>query len=192
MKEKLLATVVASFMLAGCQQPKSVITAPYVPPEKTSQNVSIVRAQQYQLWDEKVINTRTPLPADTIYANSTRLSLDWDGDAIELLAQLARQRGLQFNYSGVHLPLPLNIHVRDMTFQNLLRIVESQISWRATLHQYPGLLRVEFMPVKAPPGAADETFRYRAVLFVCRRICDGRRQRTVNTTGYGTLSGHQQ
>ena len=152
MKEKLLATVVASFMLAGCQQPKSVITAPYVPPEKTSQNVSIVRAQQYQLWDEKVINTRTPLPADTIYANSTRLSLDWDGDAIELLAQLARQRGLQFNYSGVHLPLPLNIHVRDMTFQNLLRLVESQISWRATLHQYPGLLQVEFMPVKATPG----------------------------------------
>ncbi len=152
MIEKLLATVVASFMLAGCQQPKSVITAPYVPPEKTSQNVSVVRAQQYQLWDEKVINIRTPLPADTIYANSTRLSLYWDGDAIELLAQLARQRGLQFNYSGVHLPLPLNIHVRDMTFQNLLRLVESQISWRATLHQYPGLLQVEFMPVKATPG----------------------------------------
>ncbi|WP_323090718.1 hypothetical protein [Klebsiella variicola] len=91
MIEKLLATVVASFMLAGCQQPKSVITAPYVPPEKTSQNVSVVRAQQYQLWDEKVINIRTPLPADTIYANSTRLSLDWDGEPCSTSVCAARE-----------------------------------------------------------------------------------------------------
>lgn len=154
MKKALLATVVATLLLSGCQQPVATrVTQMPVSPEQNAANaqrVAIVRAQQYQLWDESLVNTRTPLPADTIYSNSTRVSLDWDGDAVELLAQLARQRGLSFNYSGVRLPLPLNIHVRDMTFQNLLRIVVSQTQWRATLEQNPGQLQLNFMPIPKP------------------------------------------
>lgn len=150
MKKMLLVTAVAALFLSGCESPTSVIPAKPVPPEKTAQSVSIVRAQQYQLWDENVVNTRTPLPADTIYSNSTRVELDWDGDAVELLAQLSRQRGLSFNYSGVRLPLPLNIHVRGVTFQNLLRIIDSQIAWRATLNQYPGQLQLNFMQMAKP------------------------------------------
>lgn len=151
MKKALLATVVAALLLSGCQQPVATrVTQSPVAPEAdaaNAQRVAVVRAQQYQLWNEDVVNTRTPLPADTIYSNNTRVSVDWDGDAVELLAQLARQRGLQFNYSGVRLPLPLNIHVRDMTFQNLLRLIVSQTQWRATLQQNPGLLQLNFMPM---------------------------------------------
>lgn len=154
MKKALLATVVATLLLSGCQQPVATrVTQSPVSPEAeaaNAQRVAVVRAQQYQLWDEHVVNTRTPLPADTLYSNSTRVSLDWDGDAVELLAQLARQRGLSFNYSGVRLPLPLNVHVRDMTFQNLLRIIVSQTQWRATLEQNPGQLQLNFMPVPKP------------------------------------------
>jgi len=154
MKQALLATVVATLLLAGCQQPVATrVTPSPVAPEAevaNAQRVATVRAQQYQLWDENVVNTRTPLPADTIYSNSTRVSLDWDGDAVELLAQLARQRGLSFNYSGVRLPLPLNVHVRDMTFQNLLRIIVSQTQWRATLEQNPGQLQLNFMLIPKP------------------------------------------
>lgn len=78
-------------------------------------------------------------------ANSDRLSFDWEGDAIELLNELARVRGMQFNYNGVRLPLPVNLHVQDMTFSNTLRLIEAQTAWRATIHQYPGLLQVSFM-----------------------------------------------
>ena len=64
---------------------------------------------------------------------------------MELLTELARSRGLQFNYSGVRLPLPVTLHVQNMTFANVLRLIESQTAWRATLHQYPGLLQLTFM-----------------------------------------------
>ncbi|MWP55116.1 DotD/TraH family lipoprotein, partial [Escherichia coli] len=77
-----------------------------------------------------------------------RLSFDWDGDAIELLDSLARARGLQFGYNGVRLPLPLTLHVRDMTFENTLRLIQAQTAWRATLTQYPGVLWLDFMPVR--------------------------------------------
>ncbi|WP_241647593.1 MULTISPECIES: DotD/TraH family lipoprotein [Rosenbergiella] len=154
MKKTFLVTVVATLLLSGCQQhvKTHVSQAPVDPAADTANanRIALVRAQQYSLWDEGVVNTRSPLPADTIYANSSRVSLDWDGDAVELLAQLARQRGLSFNYSGVRLPLPLNIHVRDMTFQNLLRIVVSQTQWRATLEQNPGQLQLNFMPIPKP------------------------------------------
>lgn len=148
MTKHMLAAVAVTVLLSACQQqPVSVIPSPPVPPEQSAGNVATIRAQQYQLWNDQLLNTQSTMPADTIYSNSSLLSLDWDGDAIELLSQLARQRGLRFNYSGVRLPLPLNIHVRNITFQNTLRIIQSQTQWRATLHQYPGLIQVEFMPV---------------------------------------------
>ncbi|ELQ6864026.1 DotD/TraH family lipoprotein, partial [Salmonella enterica] len=80
-----------------------------------------------------------------ITANSEPVSFDWEGDAVELLNALARARGLQFSYSGVRLPLPVTLHVRNMTFANVLRLIEAQTAWRATLHQYPGLLNISFM-----------------------------------------------
>lgn len=150
MKTSLLVTSVAALFLSGCQCPPSQTQTVQTDAAKNTKRIAIVRLQQYELWDNNTLNTRTPLPADTIYANSTRVSLDWDGDAVELLAQLARQRGLAFNYSGVRLPLPLNIHVRDITFQNLLRIITSQTQWRADLAQYPGQLQLNFMPVPKP------------------------------------------
>lgn len=38
-----------------------------------------------------------------ITANSQRLSVDWDGDAAELLSQLAHRRGLTLRMTGVRL-----------------------------------------------------------------------------------------
>ncbi|MNY55825.1 hypothetical protein D3C86_1918360 [compost metagenome] len=87
--------------------------------------------------------TADRLPS-AITANSDRLSLDWEGDAIELLAQLARQRGLNFGYTGVRLPLPVSVHVSNITFENLLRQLETQIGWRATLKQQPLELQLYF------------------------------------------------
>ncbi|EAR4894295.1 conjugal transfer protein TraH, partial [Salmonella enterica] len=77
---------------------------------------------------------------------SQRVSVDWDGDAIELLSKLAHQRGLTLRYSGVRLPLPVTIHERDVTFETLLRLIRTQISWRATVTQQSDALEVGFMP----------------------------------------------
>jgi defect-in-organelle-trafficking protein DotD len=84
-----------------------------------------------------------------ILANSQRVTVDWDGDAIELLSQLAHQRGLSFAYTGVRLPLPMTIHVQNSTFENVLRIIRTQIDWRAQLDQQAAEMRLYFMlPLK--------------------------------------------
>lgn len=141
-------------MLTSCQQPVHSSPPPQPGNYGAASAVAITRHAQYQMWDQGVIGrhetTSSPAPSSMLSTNSDTLSFDWEGDAIELLNALAQARGLQFNYSGVRLPLPVSIHVRNMTFNNALRVIEAQTAWRASLNQFPGLLQVTFM--KPEPG----------------------------------------
>lgn len=140
----MLPGVLAITLLAGCQTPAPAPAS--ADRYGAASAVGIARHAQYQMWNNGVwsgAQDTTPMPM--IRSNSAEVSFDWEGDAVELLAELARARGLQFNYSGVRLPLPVTLHVRAMTYNNVLRLVESQSAWRATLHQYPGLLQLNFM-----------------------------------------------
>ncbi|EHS3656241.1 DotD/TraH family lipoprotein [Escherichia coli] len=144
MNRMIPAGCLAVLLLGGCH------ATPHKPDYGAASDVARTRHAQYQLWEHGALSGQThavtSLPALT--ANSGRLSFDWDGDAIELLNGLARARGLQFGYNGVRLPLPLTLHVRDMTFENTLRLIQAQTAWRATLTQYPGVLWLDFMPVR--------------------------------------------
>ncbi|EGH98758.1 conjugal transfer protein TraH [Pseudomonas savastanoi pv. retacarpa] len=93
---------------------------------------------------EGAINTRSTLPTDAIRAQSDLVAVDWSGDAIELLSHLARQRGQTFAWTGVRLPLPVNLKVNGISYANLLRLIEMQTAWRATLTQLPGQLTLAF------------------------------------------------
>ncbi|HCR1943867.1 TPA: DotD/TraH family lipoprotein [Enterobacter kobei] len=146
----MLPGVLAFFLLAGCQS----WTPPSTPPASASSDrygaassVAVARHSQYQMWNNGIWSASKTAPSsmEIIRTNSAGISFDWEGDAVELLAELARARGLQFNYSGVRLPLPVTLHVRGMTFSNVLRVIEAQTAWRATLNQYPGLLQLNFM-----------------------------------------------
>jgi defect-in-organelle-trafficking protein DotD len=98
------------------------------------------------------MNTPSALPTDAIRANSELVSVTWSGDAVELLSHLARQRGARFNWTGVRLPLPVNVHASAVTYQNLLHLIEMQTAWRATLHQMPGELALVFAQAQPPAG----------------------------------------
>ncbi|EPB2250923.1 DotD/TraH family lipoprotein [Citrobacter youngae] len=146
----ILPGVLAISLLAGCQP----WTPPSTPPASVSpdrygaaSSVAVARHTQYQMWNNGLWSGSKTAPSsmEIIRTNSAGVSFDWEGDAVELLAELARARGLQFNYSGVRLPLPVTLHVRGMTFSNVLRMIEAQTAWRATLNQYPGLLQLNFM-----------------------------------------------
>lgn len=134
-------TGIALTMLAGCQAQQPHNTAPLT---QTSDDASRIRSTQQQLYLDGALNKKATRLPGSFTANSDRLSLNWDGDAIELLAQLARQRGLNFAYSGVRLPLPVSVYVDNITFENLLRQLETQIGWRATLKQQPLELHLYF------------------------------------------------
>lgn len=142
MKSTYLAGL-AFILLSGCQ-----VQQPHTTSSRQSQSVSNdalrIYSTQQQLYLNGALNQKATRLPGSFAANSDRLSLDWEGDAIELLAQLARQRGLYFAYSGVRLPLPINVHVNNITFENLLRQLETQIGWRATLKQQPLELHLYF------------------------------------------------
>lgn len=144
MKKRIL-TALPALLLCGCQlhpQPQSSATAPaqnVASPPKPSQQLT-------QLWMEGNLREGSPLPVAAIRADSDRVTFSWNGDAVELLSALSRARGQTFSYAGVRLPLPVDIEVQGVTYANVLRLIEMQTAWRATLVTYPGQMVLQFMP----------------------------------------------
>lgn len=141
--KKYILTVLPALLLCGCElhsQPQTAVHAQTV----TSQPKPSL--QLTQLWMEGNLRDGTPLPVASIRADSDRVTLSWNGDAVELLSQLARARGQTFSYAGVRLPLPVDIEVQSVTYANVLRMIEMQTAWRATLVMYPGQMVLQFMP----------------------------------------------
>ncbi|WGK60011.1 DotD/TraH family lipoprotein [Pantoea sp. SS70] len=149
MKKRIL-TALPALLLCGCQlHPQPHVAAPahaVTSKPKASQQLT-------QLWMEGGLRDNTTLPVAVIRADSDRVTFSWNGDAVELLSALARARGLKFSYTGVRLPLPVDIEVQDVTYANVLRMIEMQTAWRATFVTYPGQMVLQFMPsLPAEPG----------------------------------------
>lgn len=149
MQFKFLAAASAVLLLCACH--------PAPPAQVTTQKMSVqanrTPLQRDSLWFDGTLREVAPLPFSVIRSDSDRVTLTWDGDAVELLRDLARARGQVFSYAGVRLPLPVNIDVQGVTYANLLRIIEMQTAWRATMVTYPGQMVLQFMPtVPAEPG----------------------------------------
>ncbi|HAO8045958.1 TPA: DotD/TraH family lipoprotein [Salmonella enterica subsp. enterica serovar Glostrup] len=144
MKKPILPGILVPLLLSGCQYaPASTSTPISTSLSPTPEQIAFKQEQQ------RLTLTLTEdgwLLPGRITSNSQRVSVDWDGDAIELLSKLAHQRGITLRYSGVRLPLPVTIHERDVTFETLLRLIRTQISWRATVTQQSDALEVGFMP----------------------------------------------
>ncbi|NWC63932.1 DotD/TraH family lipoprotein [Cedecea sp. P7760] len=142
MKKRIL-TALPALLLCGCQL--------HLQPQPTSPAQSVTSTpkpslQQTQLWMDGELREAAPLPFAAIRADSDRVAFSWNGDAVELLSALSRARGQTFSYAGVRLPLPVDIEVQGMTYANVLRLIEMQTAWRATLVTYPGQMVLQFMP----------------------------------------------
>lgn len=144
MKKPILSGILVPVLLSGCQYaPASTSTSVSTTLSPSAAQIAFKQEQQ------RLALTLTEdgwLLPGRITSNSQRVSVDWDGDAIELLSKLAHQRGITLRYSGVRLTLPVTIHERDVTFETMLRLIRTQISWRATVTQQSDALEVGFMP----------------------------------------------
>ncbi|MBC3215998.1 MULTISPECIES: DotD/TraH family lipoprotein [Serratia] len=149
---RILLVVSIGLLLGGCthnSKPISLVT----PSTQMITAVQNVQNNNVTLWEAGAVNeVRNAFFTPVINAHSQRVTVDWDGDAVELLSHLARQRGMTFNWTGVRLPLPVNVHVNGVTYQNLLRMIEVQTAWRATLHEFPGQLTLAFSQPEKPRG----------------------------------------
>lgn len=144
MKNPILPGILVPLLLSGCQYAPASTSTP-ISTSLAPTPAQIAFKQEQQRLALTLTEDGWLLPG-RITSNSQRVSVDWDGDAIELLSKLAHQRGLTLRYSGVRLPLPVTLHERDVTFETLLRLIRSQISWRATVTQQSDALEVGFMP----------------------------------------------
>ncbi len=143
MKRHVLATLLP-LLLGGCQTPSP---SPVATPDSLTLTARETQAGITRLYQAGAINQPVySFNPGNIRSHSERLTLRWDGDAVELLHTLARQRGYRFVYTGIRLPLPVNIYVTDTTFSQVLELVRLQTGWRASLLQEGVELRLHFMP----------------------------------------------
>ncbi len=149
-KKKHCMLFLLTLLFNGCETHNNVPPVMLYQHSDIKYNAPKIQNTQEMLYSSGAINETHPvLFASRINSNSERVAVDWDGDAVELLSQLAHQRGLAFAYTGVRLPLPITIHVADITFESLLRIIRTQIDWRAKLDQQPVEMHLYFMlPMK--------------------------------------------
>ncbi|EAB7467290.1 TraH, partial [Salmonella enterica subsp. enterica] len=108
-KMQTVLAAVSVLALAGCasqsEKEKQISAQQLVDQELREQAIKIKLAQD-ELYQAGAINrTRYKFPT-IINANSQYVRVSWQGDAYELLEQLAKQRGLQFTSQGIKLPLP--------------------------------------------------------------------------------------
>lgn len=102
-----------------------------------------IQAAQSELFQAGAIGQETSKPPVSI-AEGDLITLSWQGDAVQLLEQLARDRGLLFATVGVRLPLPVNIDVKDSSYEDLMRLLSAQIGYRATIGQYNNQLMLRY------------------------------------------------
>lgn len=149
MKLSIFSACLCALLLSGCQSAIGNYDGGNVKqserPGPIANAKPRVALQMQRLWLEGDISEATSLPVTTIRADSDRITFSWNGDAVELLSSLARARGQAFSYVGVRLPLPVDIEVQDVTYANVLRMIEMQTAWRATVVTYPGQMVLQYM-----------------------------------------------
>jgi len=113
---------------------------------KTQVNQQIVsaadRVQQVQLelYRAGAINSVT-VKQEIHIEEANRISINWAGDAHDLLRTLARNRGKSFRTSGIRMPLPVSIDVKNIPYAELLTMISAQIGYRANiLHIEKGMV----------------------------------------------------
>lgn len=76
---------------------------------------------------------------------SQKLTLEWNGDAKELLQSLANQSGRTFVTRGVKLPLPVNVKSEGVTFEEIIKDIQMQVGYRAVIAYTDQTLTVNYI-----------------------------------------------
>lgn len=94
-----------------------------------------IQRSQAELFQASALSAPVLPPPANIRDDGQPVTLTWRGDAVELLQELAKARGLAFATAGVKLPLPLSLSVKDEPFSGVLQLLRAQIGFRATVQQ---------------------------------------------------------
>ncbi|EMI5646328.1 DotD/TraH family lipoprotein [Proteus mirabilis] len=127
--------ILSILIISGCvthKESTQVDANKFVYDELTKQAISIKLAQN-ELYQAGAINrTNFKIPT-VINKDSQKLTINWNGDARELLSQLAKQSNKKFSTSGISLPLPVSINVTGASYYSLINLIQSQIGYRGVI-----------------------------------------------------------
>nr|WP_229653904.1 DotD/TraH family lipoprotein [Pseudomonas syringae]QOU99724.1 hypothetical protein [Pseudomonas syringae pv. actinidiae] len=145
-----LAMIALAVALGGCASKKHDDSAQQLIDQQILEASQRIEMAQADLYQQGAINSRVVMRLPSkILDNKQQVSLKWQGDALELLTALARDRGLQFSFMGVRMPLPVDIDVNKVQFDTLMLMIRSQIGYRADVTQMPGKLELHYNRPKA-------------------------------------------
>lgn len=133
-------------VLAGCATTKPKNT-PNAQSEvdrqilEASRKIQFAQAELYQAGAMNQETTKVPIP---IADDLQHVTLSWQGDALQLATNLARDRGLGLSVMGVRMPLPVNINVKNAPYSTVIQMLRAQIGYRAEISQQSDKLVLQY------------------------------------------------
>lgn len=95
--------------------------------------ISSIQKTQAELYQYGAINEKAVGITGGIYQDNVRIDMNWNGDAYELLEQMAKQRSFSFRSSGSRLPLPVSLKVTRAQYKDVMDSIQTQIGYRASI-----------------------------------------------------------
>lgn len=102
-----------------------------------------IQDQQTALFMAGALNQVTVKPKMGL-TGENKYTVVWYGDAIELLTKMAHDQNMNFNYSGVRLPLPISMKSVNVTLNDALKTIESQINYRSDIVLEQNTIHLKF------------------------------------------------
>lgn len=139
-----LITFLIGLALTGCATQQKTDNAQVEIDRQILEASQKIQSAQADLYQAGALNQPTTKLPISIVDNQQRVTLSWQGDALQLLNKLAHDRRLAFSFMGVRMPLPVNIDVKDAPYDTVMQMVRAQIGYRAEISQYPDKLVLQF------------------------------------------------
>jgi defect-in-organelle-trafficking protein DotD len=136
-----------SLVLAGCATTKPKTTPNNAQVEvdrqilEASRKIQFAQAELYQAGAVNQETTKVPIP---ITDDRQHVTLSWQGDALQLVTKLARDRGLDLSVMGVRMPLPVNIDVKNTPYSTVIQMLRAQIGYRAEISEQSDTLVLQY------------------------------------------------
>ncbi len=140
----ILSALLVGVALTGCASQPKVGDAQAEIDRQLLAASQKIQAAQADLYQAGAINQETTKSPVAITDDSQRITLSWQGDALQLLTKLAHDHGLVFSFMGVRMPLPVSIDVKDLPYGAVIQILRAQIGYRADINQYPDRLVLQY------------------------------------------------
>ncbi|OWV31248.1 DotD/TraH family lipoprotein [Halomonas campaniensis] len=138
---------VAIITLSGCaaQQPQfEAVEADAIVQENLETAADKIQLSQAELYQAGMLSQQGLSRPVRVTADLQPVSIDWSGDAKQLLNTLASNRGLDFYMTGVEQPLPVVIKVDNKPYDQVVQMIQAQVGYRAQITQDSSSLALKY------------------------------------------------